>query len=301
MKRTCLTALACAGLASGTPQALGKTSSAGGLLIVTNLPTAPFPHPERANGHTYQKKSYSAPEHYASNAVAIFVPKGFCPGASVDFIVHLHGWNNNIVAAPNQYQLYSQLTESRKNAVLVLPEGPYNAPDSFAGKLEDTNGFKALMDDVLKVLRTQPSFHGKDSALGKIVLSCHSGGYRGVAAILDRGGLTDPVSEVWLFDALYAETDKFLKWIEGQPSGRLVNIYTEHGGTKEETEQMIGTLKKRDRRFSSCREDELTPLILRARQPLFISTPLGHNDVLHTHQTFRQLLETSSLDAQPDK
>jgi hypothetical protein len=50
--------------------------------------------------------------------------------------------------------------------------------------------------------------------------------------------------EVWLFDALYAGTDKFLAWLD-QYHGRLLNLYTEHGGTKEETERLMATLKQR--------------------------------------------------------
>ena len=47
-----------------------------GELIVTQLTSAPFPHPKRAEGHKYQGKVYSAKEHYSDNTVAIFIPKG---------------------------------------------------------------------------------------------------------------------------------------------------------------------------------------------------------------------------------
>jgi len=50
---------------------------------------------------------------------------------------------------------------------------------------------------------------------------------------------------VWLFDALYAQTDRFLKWMDTR-NGRLIDIYTEHGGTKERTEELIALLKKRE-------------------------------------------------------
>jgi len=45
-----------------------------------------------------------------------------------------------------------------------------------------------------------------------IILSGHCGGYRVISAILDRGGRSAHVKEVWLFDALYAESDRFLMW-----------------------------------------------------------------------------------------
>jgi len=69
--------------------------------------------------------------------------------------------------------------------------------------------------------------------VGRIILSGHSGGYQvNFSAIVDHGGMSDKVSEVWLFDALYAQTDRFLKWMDTR-NGRLIDIYTEHGGTKE--------------------------------------------------------------------
>jgi len=37
-----------------------------GGLIVTQLTSAPFPHPKRAEGHKYQGKVYSAKEHYST-------------------------------------------------------------------------------------------------------------------------------------------------------------------------------------------------------------------------------------------
>ena len=120
-----------------------------------------------------------------------------------------------------------------------MPQGPCDAPDSFGGKLEDPDGFKRFMDEVMATLRQQSALKKKDFTLGNIILSGHSGGYEVMSAIVDCGGLTDHVKEVWLFDALYAQTDKFLAWFDKQ-HGRLLDIYTEHGGTKGETEAVDG-------------------------------------------------------------
>ena len=45
-----------------------------GELIVAQLPSAPFPHPKRADGHKYQSQDFPAKEHYSDNTVAIFIP-----------------------------------------------------------------------------------------------------------------------------------------------------------------------------------------------------------------------------------
>ena len=265
-----------------------------GELIVTQLASAPFPHPQRAEGHQYQKQLYPAKEHYTDSTVAIFIPKGFRETGTIDFVVHFHGWKNYVAGVLEQYQLIEQLLESGRNAVLVVPQGPRNAPDSFGGKLEDAKGFQRFMDEVVDTLRQKSALKKKGFTIGQIMLSGHSGGYEVISAIVARGGLTDHVREVWLFDALYAQTDRFLAWHD-QQHGRLLDIYTEHGGTKAETEQLMATLKKRGTKFFSGKESETTAADLQANKLVFLFTALPHNDVVAKHQTFRWFLETSCL------
>jgi hypothetical protein len=267
-----------------------------GELILVQLPSAPFPHPKRAEGHTYKNKKFPPAEHYQDPSVGIFIPKGFRRTDQVDFVAHFHGWNNQVEDVLRQFELIQQLLASGRNAVLVVPQGPRNAPDSFGGKLEDPGGFAQLMDDVLKTLREKTSLKGSPVALGKIILSGHSGGYRVIAYILDRGGLTDRVREVWLFDALYAETDKYLAWMDNTPQGRLINIHTEKGGTRKETQAMIATLKQRGTPFFSGKEADLKQQELRTNHWIFIDTDLGHNDVLAKRRQFQDYLRTSCLD-----
>jgi len=291
MKKPVLLLLGCATL-SARGGTLSDRYAGSGQLIVTQLASAPFPHPKRAEGHTYQKKLYPATEHYADNTVAILIPKGFRETGQVDFVVHFHGWKNTVAGVLEQYKLIEQLMESGRNAVLVVPQGPRNAPDSFGGKLEDPDGFKRFMADVVDTLRQQSALKKKDFAIGQIVLSGHSGGYEVISAIVDRGGLTDHVREVWLFDALYAQTDKFLAWID-RHLGRFIDIYTEHGGTKAETEQLMALLKQRGTFFFAGKEGEAKTVALQMNRLVFLYTDLPHNDVVHKRQEFRDFLKTS--------
>jgi hypothetical protein len=263
-----------------------------GELIVTPLASAPFPHPKRAEGHKYQNKLYPATEHYSDNTVAIFIPKGFRETGQLDFIVHFHGWKNDVEGVLGQYKLVEQLSESGRNAILVVPQGPRNAPDSFGGKLEDPDGFKRFMTDVADTLRQKSGLKKKDFALGQIALSGHSGGYQVISAIVDCGGLSDHVREVWLFDALYAQTDKFLAWID-RHQGRFIDLYTEHGGTKTETEQLMARLKQRGTAFFAGKEGEAKPADLQANKLVFLYTDLPHDDVVNKRHEFRDFLQTS--------
>ena len=265
-----------------------------GELIVTQMVNAPFPHPQRAQGHKYHDKLFTAKEHYSDSTVAIFIPKGYRETGSIDFVVHFHGWGNHVEAVFKRYLVAEQLVESKRNAILVVPQGPYDASDSFGGKLEDPGGFKRFMDEVMATLRRQSSLKNRDFTLGKIIISGHSGGYGVMGGLLDVGGLDSLIKEVWLFDALYARTDKFLAWFD-KYHGRLLDIYTAHGGTKEETENLMATLKQRGTPFYFAKEADAKPADLLACEPIFLFTDLVHNDVLDKHHTFRLFLETSCL------
>jgi hypothetical protein len=292
MKPLFLFSLACVALPAALAADLQAHYAQQGELIVAQIASAPFPHSQRADGHKYKQEFYSVKEHYSDSTVAIFIPKDFRETGRNDFIVHFHGWGNHVERVLDQYQLIEQLVESRRNAILVVPQGPRDASDSFGGKLEDTNGFKVFMKETVETLRQKSGLKNKDFTTGRIVLSGHSGGYQVISSILDRGGLGNQVAEVWLFDALYAQTEKFLAWFD-KSHGRLLNIYTERGGTKTRTEQMMATLKQRGTPFFSGKDSEAKSKDLQSNQLIFLFTDLPHNDVLAKHQTFRDFLKTS--------
>jgi hypothetical protein len=269
-----------------------------GTLLLEHLASAPFPHPQRAHGHEYDGQLYDAAVHYSNDTVAIFIPKGFSQNGGVDFVVHFHGWKNHVEAVLRHYQLVQQLVASRRNAVLVVPQGPFDAPDSFGGKLEDPGGFARFINEVSERLRQSPDLRLKSFTVGNIILSGHSGGYQVISSILDRGGLTGQIKEVWLFDALYAQTDKFLAWWE-KSRGRLINICTEHGGTKTRTEQMMGMLKERGVPFLTAKESEITAANLRQNRLVFMYSDLAHDEVVNEHHSFELFLTTSILSELP--
>jgi hypothetical protein len=265
-----------------------------GRLIIAAFASAPFPHPARAEGHTYEGKLYSRADHYADNTVALFIPKGFRETGRVDFVVHFHGWNNTVAGTLGTYHLIEQLVASGKNAVLVVPEGPHDAPDSFGGKLEDLDGFRHFMDEVVATLHARAGWGTKDFTVGRIILSGHSGGYHVIAGILDHGGLTKNADEVWLFDALYGQTDSFLSWSD-RTHGRLLTLYTDHGGTKDESEKLKARLAARGTALLATEERAIAVDALKINQFGFIHTDLEHNDVMDKRGEFTLFLKTSEL------
>src|SRR5438270_576467 len=75
-----------------------------GELLLVHLRSASFPHPQRAEGHKYKDQFFSAVEHYTNDTVAIFIPNGFRETGKIDFVVHFHGWQNNVADVLKRYQ-----------------------------------------------------------------------------------------------------------------------------------------------------------------------------------------------------
>ena len=256
----CVVVICCATLVARAEDLTARFAPLG-TLIVTQFISAPFPHPDRAEGHKYHDEFYSAKEHYADSTVAMFIPKNFRVTDKIDFVIHFHGWRNTVAGTLEQFNLIEQFYDSGKNAIFIVPEGPHNAPDSFGGKLEDTNGFRIFMDEAMKELRANGVLTNPNPEIGNVILSGHSGGYHVMAAIVDHGGLSDKIKEVWLFDALYGGTEDFVAW-QKKKNSRLVDIYTDHGGTKEETETLMKYYQTNDVSFFACEETNTPSWVL---------------------------------------
>jgi serine-type D-Ala-D-Ala carboxypeptidase/endopeptidase (penicillin-binding protein 4) len=284
-----------ASFAGRTDNSLASQYAPFGTLLVTPFATAPFPHPARADGHKYHDDFFSAAEHYSDSTVALFIPKNFRAAEKIDVVVHFHGWRNTVGGTLDQFKLAQQLSDSGKNAILIVPEGPYLAPDSFGGKLEDSNGFKAFMAEAMEKLRASGALGKTNFDIGNIILSGHSGGYHVMAAILDHGGLPEKIREVWLFDALYGDTEKFVAWQKNQ-NGRLLDIYTDHGGTKEETEKLMAAYQADGVNLLAGEESKTSLQMLQLNKLVFLHTDMTHDDVIATHGTFEQFIKSSCLE-----
>ncbi|MDE3214287.1 MAG: hypothetical protein KGM98_13720, partial [Bacteroidota bacterium] len=191
-----------------------------------------FPDTARSRGHLYDGVLYTTAEHYEDSNVLIVVPPGFHPSRKVGMIFWFHGWNNNIDTALVHYGIARQFAGMGLNMILVLAETARDAPDSYGGKLEQQGTFRGLVSDVLKELMAR-GVEGPHARVGQVILAGHSGGYRVIAGMLSRGGVE--VSKVVLFDALYANRDEFFSWLTASRHHRFIDIYTDHGGTLEET------------------------------------------------------------------
>jgi hypothetical protein len=199
----------------------------GGKWAIYRSPAAPFPHPERAQG--LQKKDgtlYPPFPHYRDSSVVVFVPDSFAETTrGVNLIVHFHGHMNDNLGVLERYGMPMSMVRARTNALLVLPQGPYRARDSFGGKMEDEGGFQRLVENVLHTMQREQVL--TNPMPGNIIVSAHSGGYRPAAFALTRGGLGSRITHVFLFDAFYAQQEMFRSWLSFG-NGRLLGAFTEH-------------------------------------------------------------------------
>lgn len=251
-----------------------------------------FPDTGRANGHRYSNVLYSAVEHYSDSSVLIIVPPQLKATRQVDVIFWFHGWRNNIDSAAVYFELTKQFLAANRNTVLVFPESAKNSPDSYGGKLEQKDIFTFLLNDVLDKLKKEKVI-GKKAFAGNIVLAGHSGAFRVMAHILQHGGVE--VKQVFLFDGLYSQVDKYTNWIQADASHRFIHIYTNKGGgTDEVSANMMKLLREKNITFINPEEKEVDAAMIRNNPVIFIHSLKEHNDVINRpDHNFRLFLENS--------
>ena len=264
-----------------------------------------------ALGVTFRLELKSAPfptsaASYQDASVFVFVPSYFRADRNgLSSLVHFHGHNTSAERALSSHQLREQLSDSKQNAILIVPQGPLFAADSSAGKLEARGGLKALLDEVAIVLGSSeaaselgPSKILRGSGVGRVCLSGHSGGYHAVAACLKQGGVA--VSEAYLFDALYADGEVFKEWmlggrVAGQAKRKLVSMAT-GGAPLANTEALMADLAKAGLRcVTEKKEGAISREDLVRADAVFLQSPLTHQDVTFEHNALRDCLYASSL------
>jgi len=268
----------------------GWTEIVGGQLTIQSSSHAPFPHPLRAAGHVYNDSLYSFEEHYNDSSMAIFIPDHFVPTRTVNLVFYFHGWGNSIQESLDKFELLQQFSESKINAVFVFPEGPRNAPDSFGGKLEDPGVFNSLVEDVLGFLVQEKQV--AQAKPGRIILAGHSGAYRVIAFILNRGGLSKNISEVYLFDALYGQVENYTHWLEIN-DGRFINFVTPDGGTNWNSLDLLSDFEDWGIPFKKFEKNVVSVDDLETEKIVTVFTTLGHSEVINPF--FKLALKSSGL------
>jgi hypothetical protein len=271
-----------------TFQRLSAQDNNGAVIFHISSSHTSFPDTGRIKGYLYDSVLYAFKEHYNDSTVLIIAPKNLNAKKTVDLFFWFHGWRNNVDSAAVRYELIKQFIDSKRNAVLVLAETARDAPDSYGGKLENAGVFKALVADVLEGLKAH-ELVSISCAPGHILLGGHSGAYRVMARIVKNGQM--PIDEAMLFDALYADTDIFTAWIKADNKHRFIHLFTDHGGTLEESKHMNQLLDKDKISYFQVEEKNLTPDQLQKYSIIYIHSLKEHNEIVNP-DNFRLMLES---------
>lgn len=300
MNRADFLVLAGASAAAGAPPTvpasadLSGTQISGGRTYLHSFGSAPFPHRSRTAGHDYQGKHFGFAGHYDDRTVGIFVPDTLhTADAATDFIVHFHGWNNDVRTVFARYRLREQVVASGRNAVLLVPQGPKNAPDSGDGKLElDPGGFLRFMNETATWLQNNGAV--TTARIGRIVLSAHSGGYGGAGGVLARGGLNDSITDVLLFDAAYGYYDAFAAWVNASPQHHLLSLFTDDTSTGNAA--LMGMVQAPQPNLYVRLADTMTLAQLQTRAPTFVlTTSVAHDELMQKYDWYSLFLQATSL------
>ncbi|MGO8995205.1 MAG: hypothetical protein ACLQVI_17960 [Polyangiaceae bacterium] len=262
-----------------------------GTTLVLGVPSAPF-----------------AGIGYGDDTVIVFVPERyrFRAEEGLPTLVHFHGHNSTAERAIVAHALREQLVDSRQNAVLVVPQLAVLAADSACGRLESPGGLARLLGGALSTaartgrVTLDESAFPERAELGRVCLSAHSGGYHAAACSLRDGGVD--VSETYLFDALYAESDVFRDWVlarRDDPAAsrhKLVSYFTAGAPTEALNQTLRAELERRGVLVAEeLREGELSRRDLSHASAVFVRTDLAHSDVTWETNALRDVLYASTL------
>lgn len=299
-RRTVLAALAQAPLLSAAafaqsgeapPRVKAQTRDALGTTLVLGVPQAPF-----------------AGQGHGDDTVIVFVPDKyrFHAKEGVSALVHFHGHNSSAERAITAHALREQLVDSRQNAILVVPQLALLAADSSCGKLATPGAFARLLGGAVSTAsRLGRATLGESKfperpRVGRVCISAHSGGYYAAATSLRHGGVD--VSETYLFDALYAESDVFRDWVlerRGEPASnrhKLVSYYTGGASTEPMNNGLRAALERSGVLVSKeLREGALSRRDLSHASAVFVRTEVAHSSVTWETNALRDVLYASML------
>ena len=238
---------------------------------------------------------------YKDATTVVFVPEYFRPTrGKLDAVIHFHGHGTTARDALDRYVLREQLYDSGQDAILIVPQGPVRASDSSGGKLDERGGLLRFLTEIRKTLQTdrvrravgKSKFPG-GARIGKLCLSAHSGGFRVAARCLKHGRWE--ISEVYLFDALYADHDIFRDWLLRGKKRKLVSFYVRAAPARLNRKLMDELRQRRVKVVLEEHEGEITRTQLTKSRAVFIHTDAGHGGAVFRHNGLRDCLFASQL------
>ncbi|HMP92974.1 MAG TPA: hypothetical protein PKD90_08900 [Phnomibacter sp.] len=253
----------------------------GGCYLLSS-PYAPFPDSVRARQpRVYNGVTYPNATHYMDSSLLVFVPDYFTDTLPQAIVFWFHGWYNHIDSSIKTFNLLQQFYGAGKNAVYIVPQGPYNAPDSYGGKWEYRQIYEQLWSQIKPAVLPHALVGIKEHGIhSKITLAGHSGAYRVMAKRL----LAEPAyhygSTVILLDGLYQEMDTYYQQILTNGL-RFLHVYTRDGGTAAQSQQLMKQLDAAGIPYLHKAEPAITLDDWKKYRVIFAQSNLNHNQVVY--------------------
>jgi hypothetical protein len=225
-----------------------------------NMPFMDVVNGERL-GHTSARGGvYWEDLTYSDRRTLLYIPRGFDIQRPAAIIIFLHGNFANLASdVRDRQQVPRQVAESGLNAVLVAPQLARNAADSSSGHFWEPGIFGKYVDEAIGKLTR---LHGDPRSRAAfeqapVILAGYSGGYQPIAFGLAVGGIADRVRGIILFDAMFAEFDKFADWVARHPGGFFFSAYGK--AARSEHGELQRLLAEHQVRFQTGMPARLTP------------------------------------------
>ncbi len=234
---------------------------------------------------------------FTDNSVFIFVPLDYQPEAAIHLIIDHHGHgaiidprNQEKISYPELHRQAYQLYESRKNAILVMPQAARDRPSSNPGKFAWHGIFAAFIEELCLFLKNE-HVTGNTAQLGQIHINSFSGGYWISAMDLSRNApeFITHIKSIHLWDSFYGQQSVYYDWVLGQ-RGFFFNTYTPEGGTRELSEQMADSLKKLNFNVSAA-----LPATHEVPRIIIEPTDKSHGNVSRSEFTYARYLKKLSM------
>jgi hypothetical protein len=169
-------------------------------------------------GHTSPRAGvYWEDETYSDRNVLIAFPKDFTLAKPALIVVFFHGNGATLERdVLDRQRIAEQVADSGLNAVLVAPQFAHDALDSSAGSFWTPGVFRQFLDEASGKLADAYGERKAREAFARmpVVLVAYSGGYNPAAYALHLGGADRRIAGIVLFDAVYAEEEKFAGFLK---------------------------------------------------------------------------------------
>jgi hypothetical protein len=218
---------------------------------------------------------------FSDKSVFIFVPAGYQPGREIHLIVDHHGHgaiidpeNQEKPSYPELHRQAYQLYESRKNAILVMPQAARNKASSSAGRFTRFGKFASFIDEVCTFLKNE-SVIPDTAVLGQIHLNSFSGGYLITSMDISANppDFIAHIRSVHLWDSFYGQQDVYYDWVFRQ-KGYFFDTHTPNGGTRELSLQLSDSLSR-----AGIEHSNILPVSGELPQIIIEPTDKFHGDV----------------------